>query len=113
MKKIEHFNIIIVKTGDSYGLDDILTNTGGQNLVEFWDARWANKNGFGDKGQFVTRYYAETLMGHFGGLILDGGNAKDWSISGDGIADVKAYILADRADDALDDFNYVGSRHHY
>lgn len=47
--------------------------------VEFYDATYAGAK-FGPLGQFVTRYFRDTLL--FGpsehGLCLDGGNAGVW-----------------------------------
>ena len=78
------FNVRIVRIGDSYGLDDCLTNSENDPLVEFYDKRYPHTQW----GQFVTRYRSSTLTDSEGlgygikdtGLILDGG-IPDWWIT--------------------------------
>jgi hypothetical protein len=91
MKQVEHFNIRIVNTGDKYGRNDCLTNTKAP-MVEFYDARYTDKS-FADRGQFVSRYYIETLTdsGCPRGLCLDGG-VPEWSVSAEGMIQVLQYI---------------------
>ena len=81
--RVNRWNIRIVENGDSYGLDLIHDND--KPLVEFYDSASlpdAN-NGL---GQFVSRYYAHTLLGlcHFEnsdcGLDLQGG-VPEWTVS--------------------------------
>jgi hypothetical protein len=81
----------IVQPGQSYGRDFCLTNESERTLVEFYDVEHASKNGTSDEklGQFVSRYYLETLMDSYkqlseNGLCLDGGIPK-WSINNDGM----------------------------
>jgi hypothetical protein len=48
------------------------------------------------RGQFVSRYYASTLLdgsGYPTGLCLDGGVAE-WAVSANGMAQVLDYIKA-------------------
>jgi len=80
------FNAILIEKGDRYGLDDCLTHTKAEPMVEFWDASCANRPGqgawdpgFGPKGQFASRYTASTLAGHRGALSLDYG-IPAWTI---------------------------------
>ena len=79
------FNLRAIFKGDKYGLNDCLINEE-QLLIEFYDDRYKHT----EHGQFVSRYYAETLLGNeyewherIGtdghGLCLDGG-VKDWAI---------------------------------
>ena len=58
-----HFNVRIVYKGDRYGRADCLTLDANEKspLVEFYDATYTDK--FGERGQFVSRYYAGTLLG--------------------------------------------------
>ena len=85
------FNVRVVRFGECYGRDDCITHTlvdaapprhDGRTtirsvLVEFYDAsNWAT----GPRGQFVSRYFLDTLRGDttregfaHRGLNLDGG----------------------------------------
>ncbi len=58
----------IVEKGDKYGLDDCLDNDG-TPFVEFYDTRHEHT----DLGQFVSRYFLDTLTRGEGGLNLYGG----------------------------------------
>lgn len=88
MKQVEHFNLRIVNTGDKYGLNDCLTNNKAP-MVEFYDSRHPH-TAF---GQFVTRYYVETLLDSYypHGLCLDGG-VPAWSVSAEGMQQVIEFI---------------------
>jgi len=69
------FAVVVVPTGAAYGLEDCLTNDGGL-MVEFYDTRFPHT----EHGQFVSRYYASTLLPwKGGGLCLDGG-VPNWSL---------------------------------
>lgn len=65
----------LIKEGDRYGSDGCLIHEGVKPMVEFYDRRyhldkWLEPD---IKGQFVARYYVDTIMGHKGGLTLDMG----------------------------------------
>ena len=68
------FNVRIVRKGDAYGLRDCLTHDDDKPLVEFYDAT-VNPARFGERGQFVSRYYVDTLTGRdgLGRDLRDGG----------------------------------------
>lgn len=68
----------LIREGEKYGLNDSLFHKGDDPLVEFYGPEHAHT----DLGQFVTRYYASTLMeGQTGkGLLLDTGSPK-WRLS--------------------------------
>lgn len=84
------WRVHVVAPGAHYGLNNCLIHDDSRSLIEFWDMS-VKKGDFPD-GQFVSRYYVETLledkwgagpdelMQH--GLCLDGDNADVWSISG-------------------------------
>ena len=83
------WTVRLVLKGDHYGLDDVLTHTGIDPLVEFYDRRYMHT----EFGQFVSRYYLSTLYTDRGGsfvsrqargLDLHGG-VPDWSISAEGM----------------------------
>lgn len=92
MIQIEGFNVRIVSKGEAYGRDDCLTHDGDDALVEFYDAK-ADPTKFGQRGQFVSRYFTTTLLSvvfpH--GIQLEGG-VPEWSISPQGMREVKRYI---------------------
>jgi predicted amidohydrolase len=93
MLTVENFNVRIVNTGDTYGRNDCLVNDKAK-LVEFYDKRYLQDSWMG-RGQFVSRYYASTLLkgGCPTGLCLDG-RVPEWSVSADGMAQVLDYIKA-------------------
>ena len=64
----------IVELNDKYGLNACLTNTGAP-LVEFYDTRYEHT----DLGQFVSRYFIDTLTRGEVGLNLDGCE-PEWTI---------------------------------
>ena len=92
------FNVRLVEKGDSYGLDDCLIHEdqmGLGSMVEFYDATYVNKNGFGPRGQFVSRYYLQTLRegrSHLYGLNLHGG-VSEWSLSAENVQTVLRYFI--------------------
>lgn len=91
MQRIEKYNVRIVNTGDKYGVNDCLTNTKAP-MVEFYDSRF-NGGADGGRGQFVTRYYVETLINGYypHGLCLDGG-VSAWTVSAEGMQQVIEFI---------------------
>ena len=91
MLKVEKYNVRIVNTGDKYGRNDCLTNDK-ERMVEFYDARYDHE-GWGGRGQFITRYYASTILGgDFSiGLCLDGG-IPDWNVGPEAMKQVVEYL---------------------
>lgn len=75
--KITHITwaVRIVELNDKYGLNDCLVNTDSP-LVEFFDTRYEHT----DLGQFVSRYFLDTLAEGEGGLNLDGG-VPSWNVN--------------------------------
>jgi hypothetical protein len=100
MLNVGKYNVRIVKNGDKYGRDFCLTHDNDKPMAEFYDARYPHS----EFGQFVSRYYVGTLLGHEGfyggqyksgdGLCLDGGNRDEWSVSGDEMDIVRDYLKA-------------------
>lgn len=78
------FTVRLVCTGGKYGARNCLTHDKAEPLVEFYDDRYPmSQDPNGEHlGQFVSRYYAETLLEArtSGGLCLDGGNAEVWTL---------------------------------
>lgn len=93
--KIKIFNdqgkiwcVRIVFKDDQYGLNDCLTHGADFPLVEFFDTRYEHT----PLGQFVTRYYVETLLDReTGGLLLDGGN-HEWQVSAKGMERIRNWL---------------------
>ena len=83
-KEITPFRIRVVMSGENYGRDDCLTHEGSEPLVEFFDKRFPHT----PNGQFVSRYYLETIMNISDGLNLDGG-VDAWKVSKEGISFVQ------------------------
>lgn len=87
------FTMRLVRQGDRYGRAHCLTHDNARPLVEFYDSAYAfERDESGEVlGQFVSRYYADTLTRDtdfaYGkrGLCLDGGNAAVWSIDAHGM----------------------------
>ena len=77
----------IIRDGDKYGLNSQLTLTG-KPQVEFYDTRYEHT----DFGQFVSRYYVETLLARpSGGINLDAG-IDSWKIYSDCYARITAWL---------------------
>jgi hypothetical protein len=82
---INHFTVRIVIQGQRYGLNNKLVHKEADPLVEFYDNAYAGVNGFGEFGQFCSRYYLSTLLERFGerrglGMV---GHIPEWSIDAD------------------------------
>jgi hypothetical protein len=95
MITVDKYNIRVVDKGMKYGRDFCLTNESEKPLVEFYDARYPHT----EFGQFITRYYVGTILGNDGysgkgegGLILDGGNRDEWTVSSRDMDVVRAYL---------------------
>lgn len=93
MKRIEGFNVRIVRKGEFYGRDDCLRHDSDDSLVEFYDARFEGQLPCWPRGQFVSRYYRSTLLlGEFErGLCLEGA-VPEWGVSPAGMREVIEFI---------------------
>ena len=86
------FNVQIVLEGESYGLEGSLTAKA--DLIEFYDARYEGEV-FGEMGQFVSRYYVETIREHGRGVGLDlDGGVADWTVDAEAMDEVIDFVLA-------------------
>lgn len=94
------FNVRILRKGEKYGLEDCLTHKERKPLVEFYDYRHRDDKEW-KRGQFVSRYYAETILKHdlnFG-LSLDGG-VPAWTVSAESMREILAWLRQElRADE--------------
>jgi hypothetical protein len=71
------FIVRIVRQYDRYGRQAALVHRKEDPLVEFYDSRYP----FTPLGQFITRYYRQTLLNTQDGplVLLDTGN-PDWQV---------------------------------
>ena len=85
------FNVITIRTGENYGRTNALTADA--PMVEIYDAS-QDKDVFGERGQFVSRYYLSTLAEGAAdkGIHLDGG-VSTWHINATNKAEVIAYAV--------------------
>ncbi len=84
------FRAKIIRKGDQYGKDNCLTHDGDKPLVEFWDLTYQN-NKFGPDGQFVSRYYVETILEVVNGLCLQG-DVPEWNIDAEPMTQVVKWV---------------------
>lgn len=97
------WTVKIVRKGERYGLRNCLVHDQDEPLVEFYDGRYAGKEGFDPEGQFVERYYRSTLLQRspFHGLNLDG-CIPDWTVP----PLMMRFILGWLRDTALEDVTF-------
>lgn len=87
------FNVRILSKGDKYGRNNMLTYDKDTECIEFYDDRYKDSTYFDSKlGQFISRYYIDSILDHIGGLCLDG-MVDDWNVSSENISDIKIFIL--------------------
>lgn len=87
------FLIKVIQHGESYGLTGSLVNNG-DTLIEFYDAS-ADKEKFGELGQFVARYSMKVLARiavDDRGLLLDGG-VPEWRVTADNLKTAVCYAV--------------------
>jgi hypothetical protein len=84
------FRVRVILKGDAYGLNNKLT-CGDKPLVAFYDLRYMHT----EYGQFVSRYYLETLLKDKRlaelGLCLDGG-VRDWNVDAGNMRALLAFL---------------------
>ena len=81
------------EAGRTFNLKISAAYDGEKQTVEFFDAD-QDAAKFGPLGQFVSSYYADTLLDHCGGLDLCG-HVPIWEISAENMEQVKTWIRAD------------------
>jgi hypothetical protein len=91
------FNVRVLEPGDRYGRDEVLTWEGdifGQRCVEFYAAQHKDPS-FGSHGQFVSRYYENTLLGrHWDEGIDLQGDVPVWSIDGATFGEIMDWVTS-------------------
>ena len=91
MFQVGIFNVRVVLPGEGYGRGDCITNEGPAPLVEFYDATQDPRK-FGDRGQFIGRYYCETLMYKEAHALNLHSGVPSWTVSEEQMRRVKAYL---------------------
>tara|TARA_R110000868_G_scaffold171727_1_gene407492 strand:+ start:56 stop:337 length:282 start_codon:yes stop_codon:yes gene_type:complete len=82
-----HFNFRLIRKGDRYGRNDVLTHDKAEPVIEFYDPRYPHTA----LGQFVSSYYVSTFLGVNSGLMLHGG-VPAWTMSPQQVIDVQATV---------------------
>ncbi len=95
MKQFGIWNVRIVSRSESYGRNDCLCHDEDKELVEFYDTRYRNDKEW-KRGQFVSRYYLETLLEDANrlyriGLSLDGG-IPEWTVTAEDMIKIIAWL---------------------
>ena len=98
------FNVRLVCKGSSYGLNDCLVHDKDEPMVEFYDATYERDARFDlGRGQFVTRYYLDTLEDHTRRVSYDDrtrlgldlcGHEPAWKITGGNVMDTLVAVGA-------------------
>lgn len=86
------FAIRVIGKGDNYGRNRCLISEENKQLVEFYDVEGSGAEGFDELGQFISRYYIETIMEieNYGlNLYAD---VEEWSIEVDNIKKIQNWI---------------------
>lgn len=109
-RDLRPWRLRLVRLGDRYGRDDCLVHEQNPHhkvdadpLVEFYDASQSVAK-FGPRGQFVSRYYASTLLAGRGGwrsgenrgrggLCLDG-SVEGWNVDAAVMTQVCRWLAA-------------------
>lgn len=83
------FLVRIVRKGDRYGRNDALVYEDDRPTVEFYDPSYPDPS-FADRGQFISSYYARTLL--MGGLGLRLHDAAEWSIDSNTMSQIRTWV---------------------
>lgn len=86
------FAIRVIGKGDNYGRNRCLTLKEDNQLIEFYDVEGAGKECFDELGQYIERYYIDTIMEIDGyGLNLSA-DVETWGIEGNNIEKIQQWI---------------------
>lgn len=78
----DKYRVRLVEVGQTFGLEDCLTNQYEQPMVEFYLVQKDDAKSFRGRGYFISRYLLTTLLEGCSkqiGLLLDGANPQ-WSV---------------------------------
>lgn len=81
------WRVVVIEAGEKFGATGLLTHRGPDPLIEFWDTSQDPDKFVG--GQFVSRYFASTLLerDQARGLILHGAS-PNWRIDAADLVEV-------------------------
>jgi hypothetical protein len=98
LHRVGAFNVRLVREGERYGRRDCLTHDKPRTLIEFYDTRHSDPDYPDGRGQFVTRYYLQTLASDYRrrapdhGLDMHGG-VPSWKLTSLEVSDALAWAL--------------------
>lgn len=78
----------VVFNGDQFGHNFCLTHKEAEPMVEFYDTRHEHT----DYGQFVSRYYASTLLEHEPAMLRLDTGVPSWHIGEDCMARITDWL---------------------
>ena len=120
MKTFGRWNVRIVRQNENYGRHNCLVHAESDPLIEFYDNKETNDDEW-KRGQFVSRYYAETLFErcydqYKWGLQLDGG-IPEWYVSPHEMAAIYRWLQEQLPQyqftaKQLSDLNYCREKEH-
>ena len=88
----KQFAIRVIEKGDNYGRNRCLILKEDKQLIEFYDVEGAGDEWFDELGQFIERYYIESIMEIENyGLNLSA-NVDVWNIEGANIHKIQQWI---------------------
>lgn len=87
-----HFNIRIIRQGDRYGVHDALVHAETKPMVEFFDPRFPQT----PHGQFVARYFVETILQAGDGALMLQGDVPAWTVSAPQMAAIRETLRGAR-----------------
>lgn len=89
------YTVRLVYPEDRYGRNGCLVHGRDEPLVEFYDNDFNFNEWLGITGQFVSRYYINTLLERnlFVGLCLEGGEPK-WMLGVEEMQEIRAWLVA-------------------
>lgn len=94
-KKVGKWNVVVLYAGDPYGRS--LTSYANDVMIQFYDSSVAWNKGKYPLGQFVSSYYAKTILDCHAGLRLDG-SISAWTVSAKEMQEIIAWLKEDILD---------------
>lgn len=87
--RVDRFRVVLLNTGEYWGRT--FSSRVDKPTVAFFDTSTSFSKQKYPSGQYVASYYAETILGHKGGLILDT-DVPDWKVNGDDIREIQIWL---------------------
>lgn len=86
---IDHFNVVILKEGDYWG--KTFSKRINKPTIAFFDNATSFSKMKYPMGQYITSYYAESLLDHNGGLLLDT-SVDAWKVDAPSMRVIQSWI---------------------